>query len=234
MLDRNELDTVCALKDFVEGLVEAKAPGPPLSFSVFHLFCALEIMSGKTVGRKKLAEQIDVGEGAVRTMISRLVGAGLMTASKMGCALSVDGLSVWRKFEALFPKRTTFSSSELSGCDYNFAFLVRGCGDRIDSGIKQRDLAVVAGASCAVVIVFRGGRLRIESVSEDVEKTFPKAANQIFSYLKPQNGDVIVVAGGETTLKAKHGAFAASWSLIDDETEALNSAAISFGLRDNV
>ncbi|MCW4019596.1 MAG: hypothetical protein NWF00_13140 [Candidatus Bathyarchaeota archaeon] len=183
-------------------------------------------MSGKTVGRKKLAEQIDVGEGAVRTILSRLVEAGLMTASKMGCGLSVEGLSVWRKFEVLFPKRVSFPPSELSGCAFNFAFLVRGCGDRVESGIEQRDVAVVAGASCAVVVVFQGGRLHIESVSEDVKKTFPEAANQIFEEFKPQNGDVIVIAGGDTELKAKHGAFAASWFLLGDEVdEALQKSA---------
>jgi hypothetical protein len=36
----------------------------------------------------------------------------------------------------------------------------------------------------------------------------------IFKELMPEDDDVIIVAGAETALKAKRGAFAASWSLV--------------------
>jgi hypothetical protein len=119
-------------------------------------------MSKGTLGRKKLAEQLYMGEGAVRTMLSRLSDASLMTASKTGCGLSAEGLNIWEKFEALFPKRVAFSPSELSGCTFNFAFLISGCGKKVESGIEQRDVAVVAGAACAVVVCFSGVRLHID------------------------------------------------------------------------
>ena len=202
-----------ALKGFITGLAEIKSSGQSLSFSVFHLFYALELMSEKTVGRSKLAEQLNVGEGAVRTILSRLVGAGLMTASKAGCALTVEGLRVWQGFEKVFPRRVEFLRTELAPSEFNYAFLVKGSGGKVGSGIEQRDAAIVAGALRALVIVFRSGRLRIESVSDDIEEAFPKAASQILRHLKPQDDDVIVIAGGDTALKAMHGAFAASWSL---------------------
>ncbi|MCW4009845.1 MAG: DUF4443 domain-containing protein [Candidatus Bathyarchaeota archaeon] len=215
MLHRSWASMTCGLKDLVEGLLEVKAPGPPLSFSVFHLFYALEMLSEKTVGRNRLAEHLNVGEGAIRTIVRRFVEADLMTTSQMGCCLSVKGLNLWRGFESVFPLRAEFLQTELTPCEHNYAFLVRGCSCSVGSGIEQRDAAVMAGAIRALIIVFRNGRLRIESVSEDIGDVFPDAASQILQELNPQDNDIIVVAGGDTSLNAKRGAFAASWSLLD-------------------
>ena len=75
----------------------------------------------------------------------------------------------------------------------------------------------MVGAECTLIISFKSGRLCINSVSDDIEKTFPTAASQILRNFKPQENDVIVIASGETALKAMHGAFAASWSLLSSK-----------------
>ena len=205
------------LKEFIKNLAATKAPGPSTTFTVFHVFYALELMFKNTIGRKKLAEKLNVGEGAVRTLISRLMDAGLMMTSKEGCKLTPKGLRVWGEFEAVFPQRSELPKTELTTSDYNYAFLVKNSGNKVKSGIDQRDAAIVAGAKKALVISSQHGHLRIESVSESIEREFPEAAQQILQCLKPQNNDVIVIAGGETALKAKRGAFAASWSLLNGE-----------------
>jgi predicted transcriptional regulator len=205
-----------ALKEFIASLAGAKAPGPNTTFTVFHIFYALELMSEKTIGRNKLAEKLNVGEGAIRTIISRLVDAGLITTSKEGCTLTSKGKRVWKEFEEAFPKRVEVERSDLATADYNYAFLVKNSGHKVKSGIDQRDAAIVAGARKAIVTVSKNGKLRIESVSENIEKEFPKAASQILRDLKPEDNDVVIIAGAETALKAKRGAFAAGWSLLDD------------------
>jgi hypothetical protein len=75
----------------------------------------------------------------------------------------------------------------------------------------------MGGARRAVVVVARNGHLVIESVSSSIETDFPYAATKILKDIKPENNDVIIVAGAETLLKAKRGAFAAAWVLIGDE-----------------
>ena len=98
--------------------------------------------------------------------------------------------------------------------EFNFAFLVKNSGQKVRSGIDQRDAAIIAGARKALVIVFRDGHLRIESVSNSIEKDYPKAASQILKELTPEDNDAIIIAGADSALRAKRGAFAASWSLI--------------------
>jgi predicted transcriptional regulator len=167
------------LKDFIKGLAGTKAPGPSASFTVFHIFYTLELMSQKTMGRNKLAKELNVGEGTIRTIINRLVKAGLVVTSKEGCNLTAKGKDIWRQFEEAFPQRTEIPKTELTTSDYNYAFLVKNRGNKVKSGIDQRDAAIVAGAKRALVIVENKGHLRIESVSENIDEEFPKATEKI-------------------------------------------------------
>lgn len=203
-----------SLKKFMQQIAGKKAPGPSTTFTIFHVFYALELMAQKPLGRNKLAEKLDVGDGAVRTIISRLKEAGLIETSKEGCNLTKKGREVWRQFEEIFPKRADMPKNELSTSEFNHAFLVKNCGEKVKSGIDQRDAAIIAGARRAMVIVFKNGHLCIESVSDCIEKEYPKAASQILKQLTPQENDVIILAEADSALKAKRGAFAASWSLI--------------------
>ena len=203
-----------SLKKFIQEIAGKRAPGPSTSFTVFHIFYALELMSQEPLGRNKLAKKLNVGDGAVRTIISRLRSADLIETSKEGCNLTKKGLETWRQFELVFPKRVEIPKSELSTSEFNFAFLVKNSGDKVKSGIDQRDAAIIAGARKALVTVFKDGHLRVESVSDCIEKDYPNAATLILKELTPQDNDVIIIAGSDTALRAKRGAFAASWSLL--------------------
>jgi predicted transcriptional regulator len=203
-------------KSFIESLASPKGPGPSTTFSMFHIFYALELVAKKPIGRNKLAEKLSVGEGAIRTIISRLKGAGLIVTSKEGCNLTDKGLSVWKEFVEVFPKRVEIEKTALTTSEYNYAFLVKNKGHKVKSGIDQRDVAIMGGARRALVIVFKNGRLIIESISNSIEKDFPEAANRILKDLKPEDNDVIIIAGADNPLKARRGAFAASWVLIDN------------------
>lgn len=203
-------------KQYVEGIANQKAPGPSTTFTVSHIFFALELMAESPIGRNKLAKKLEVGEGAIRTIINRLKDSKLIETSKEGCKLTNKGLDIWRQFEEHFPKRIEIGKTELIKTKHNNAFLVKNSGHKIKSGIEQRDAAIVAGATRAVIIVCKQGSLTIESVSNDLEKEFPQAADQILKVIQPENNDVIIIAGAETKQKAKHGAFSAGWALLDD------------------
>ena len=127
--------------------------------------------------------------------------AGLVETSKEGCNLTKKGLAVWGQFEEIFPKRIEIPKSELAGSEFNFAFLVKNSGEKVISGIDQRDAAIIAGARKALVIVVKNGHLRIESVSDCIEQEYSKAANLLVEELKPLDNDVIIIAGSDSLLR---------------------------------
>ena len=206
-----------AFKQFIEDIASQKAPGPSTTFTVSHIFYALDSMAKKPIGRNKLARNLEVGEGTVRTIINRLKNSGLIETSKEGCNLTNKGLAVWKRFEELFPKRVELGETELTNAKYNYAFLVKNSGHKVRSGIEQRDAAIVAGAKQAAIMVSKQGHLTIESVSNRLEQQFPTASDQILNAIHPGDNDVVVLVGANTMGKAKLGAFAASWTLVDSD-----------------
>ena len=203
------------IKELIEKIVHKKGPGPSTTFSMFHIYYAIELISKKTIGRNRIAKEIEVGEGAIRTIIDHLKEENLIITSRQGCNLTEKGMCLWEKIEQMFPKRIKVKRTELNNSKYNFAFLIKNSGHKIKSGIIQRDAAIMGGADRATVIVSKKGKLAIKSVSRDIEKDFPEASKKILKDLSPKNNDVIIVAGADSAIRAKRGAFAASWILIN-------------------
>jgi predicted transcriptional regulator len=205
-----------ALKKFITTTTDKKAPGPSTTFTPFHIYSALELLSMEPLGRNKLADRLNVGDGAVRTIIGRLKDTGLISNTKEGCMLTAKGQEVWCQFEQVFPKRAEIPKTELTTSEFNYAFMVKNAGNKIKTGIDQRDAAIIAGARRAIVLVTIQGCLHVASVDKCIEQEYPDAASQILKKVAPQsNNDVIIIAGAETAFKAKIGAFAAAWSLLD-------------------
>lgn len=193
-----------------------KAPGPSPMFSLFHVLRALELVAQKPIGRGRLAENLEVGEGTVRTIIERMREAGLVTVSRVGCALTTKGLRFWKEYNSVFQRRTDIGKNELAFAGYNFAILVKNSGRMVKLGVEQRDAAVMVGAKGATTILFKKGRLIIPSVSDDGAKDFPEAASQIFRLLDPKENDVIVIGSADNSAKAAYGTLAAAWTIVDD------------------
>jgi predicted transcriptional regulator len=208
---------VLSLKKFITSTTDKKAPGPLTTFSLFHIFYALEHLSQRPLGRNKLADKLGVGDGAIRTIINRLKVAELISNTKEGCVLTQSGQEIWRQFEQVFPIRSEIPKTEITPSEFNYGFMIKNYGDSIKSGIDQRDAAIIAGAKRAIVLITKRGHLYVPSVDQCIEEEYVDAAAEILKRITPQNSkDVIIIAGAETPLKAKTGAFAAAWSLIDN------------------
>lgn len=204
------------IKQFLERIAKEKAPGPAPTFSVLHILRVIELVAEKPIGRTKLAAELNMGQGATRTIINRLREAGLLATSKMGCKLTPKGLRVWKEYKKVFQKKSEIGKSELTNAKYNFAVLAKNCGHKIRSGIEQRDAAVRIGAKGAITVIFRNGRLIIPSVSDDFARDFPSTAEKIVKLLQPEENDVVLISGADTLDLAEQGIAAATWTLLDD------------------
>jgi DNA-binding MarR family transcriptional regulator len=203
-------------KKLLEKIAGERAPGPAPTFSVLHVLRAIELVSEKSVGRARLAEELKVGEGAVRTIVNRLKKAKLLLTSKTGCQLTLKGQKLLEECKKIFGKRAKIEETELMSTPFNFAILAKKCGDKVKFGLEQRDAAVKAGAKGATTIIFKSGRLVIPSVSDDLSRDYPKTAERLLSLLQPEENDVIVVAGADSLELAEYGAAAAIWTFFDD------------------
>ncbi|MEM4713025.1 MAG: DUF4443 domain-containing protein [Candidatus Bathyarchaeia archaeon] len=203
-------------KQILEKIAREKAPGPAPTFSALHLLQAMELVAEKPVGRTKLSEELNIGEGVARTLITRLKEAGLISTSKVGCSLTTRGRKLLEEYRKLVAKQVRIEKCELMNAKYNFAILIKNRGHKVKTGMEQRDAAVKIGAKWAVTIVFKDGRLTIPMVSEDFLRDYPKTAEQVAKLMQPEENDVIIISGADSPDMARHGVTAAAWTLLDD------------------
>lgn len=185
------------------------------AFSIFHIFCALELISKKQIGRTHLAKKIGIGKGTVLSLISGLKKRDLIKTNQGRAELTEKGLEIWAQLEKALPIRTTIPKIEFLPTKFNYAFVVVNSGNKIKSSSELRDIAIISGAKIAITIINIEGKLVIESVSLDIENDFPQAYKEIQKFFDTKNNDVIVMTGADTSLAAKRSAFAISWLLID-------------------
>jgi hypothetical protein len=191
------------------------AAGPSPSFTELHLAKAIEVIGEKPIGRAGLSANLQLGEGATRTLIDRLQTEQLITVSKAGCKLTKSGLSILKDLNSKFPKRMKIPASSITVGPYNFGILVNNAASKVRKGIEQRDSAVRAGASGAVTLIFRRGKLFMPPSAQIESKEWLEIAKQLFELFQPKENDVIIVGGADTEEKAEQGARAASWTLTE-------------------
>jgi hypothetical protein len=82
--------------------------------------------------------------------------------------------------------------------------------------LEQRDAAIATGARSAITIVFKKRKLIIPAISEDVARDFPSVFRQITGLLRLKENDAVVIGSADNWSQAEYGAWAAAWSLIDN------------------
>lgn len=179
-------------------------------FDELHLIIALKIISDNTtVGRKRLMEELDLGEGSTKTILSKLKKEELISSSPKGHKITEKGRNILTKN---LPKSTEINAKDLTLSEQNYAILIKNIANHLSDGLKQRDEAIKAGADCAVTLVFDGEKLRFpKDFKHKLEHT--AATEEIMKKLHPEKGDIIIIGGGRTKIKAIKGALAASNSL---------------------
>jgi len=170
-------------------------------------------MSKTVVGRGALAKRLGLGEGSARTVVKILKSGGLIKTSKKGCELTEKGRALFKELQRDITKIHKIEAGRLAVGEYAVAVLVRGAGNRVGHGVEQRDAALLAGAAGATTIIYRDGKLRAPTISEDLKKDHPELARKLLSIFEPKNNDAIVIGSADEETAAERGAEAAAYTL---------------------
>jgi len=201
--------------EIIERVAGKIAPGRSPLFTEAHVLKALEeIGSQKGVGRLKLSKELQLGEGAARTLVKHLKNEGLIEISKSGIAMSERGKKVFSSLKAVLSEHVEIPYSPLTVGPFNAAVLVKSAADAVKYGLEQRDVAIMVGAKGATTLIFSKGKLIMPHVKEDVFKSSTSVRDLLLSKLKPKEGDVIIIGSAEEKLKAEFGAKMAALQLL--------------------
>ena len=189
------------------------APGRPPAYTPAHALMGLEMIgAGLGVGRQQLSRELRLGEGTIRTMVTRMKGLGLVEATRGGMSLTEEGREVLAEANQVISSSEIPETSLTVGSN-NHAVLVKGASAKVGLGIEQRDAALIAGALGATTLICKGGGLLIPGTSEKLD---PEINRLILARLSPGEGDAIIVGSSDDPYLAELGAKSAALELLRD------------------
>lgn len=192
-------------------------PSRMLSFEPAHIFKVLQVTGLNTkASRSLLTEELDLGEGAVKTLVKHMKMNGLITTSNAGMRLSEKGRVLLSKLRDAIPAEAEIGKCSTTLGKTNHAILVKGLAGFIGSGIEQRDAAIKIGALGATTLVFRDGKLFTSDRSNEVPIRDRLLSLEIMEKLRPENGDVVIIASAENRRTADLAAKRAALDTISD------------------
>lgn len=192
-------------------LIDRPKYGPLFRFGDYHIYKALSVLSdGRRKGRKQLADRIGVGEGSMRTIVDHLREEGLIDVKQTGIKINKKG----QEFIGRLPLQVyILDVPEITLGLRSVAVQVKGAAPKIDSGMKQRDQAIKAGADGATTIIVREDRLTVP-VDYDLDKERPEVAAAIRRLFDLSDDDVIIIGTSTELQRAEEGAMAAAFDLL--------------------
>lgn len=165
------------------------------------------------VSRSVLMKKLNLKEGPIKTLLKRLEQNELVTrVGNKGHTLSGEGKAWNQRLRQRIIENKEVHAPGVSLTEPAYGIQLRGLVDLVASGIEQRDLALLVGATGATTLTFQDGALKVPSVSGRV--LGKNTLKELYSEFKLQEGDILIVGMGRTYSDALRGAFNAALSLL--------------------
>ncbi len=151
------------------------------------------LLEKEPLGRHAISRLLGIGEAPARTLVKRLRELGVVDVDPVGgCVLTDLGREVAKELLKLVPRVADASSvlSKLLLDRYAFAARIKYRGEV--NVLRIRDEVIRNGASAALILVCRGGKLVIppDCVGEE---EYPELS-ELRKMLGVEEGDVVVVS----------------------------------------
>jgi len=188
------------------------APSRVLSFDMVHVFKTLQLINENGhVSREKLCEELELGEGSIKTLMRHLKMQHLIESTNAGTKMTKKGNSFYSELLTSIPSEISLSKCAVTLGKFNFAVLVKQMSSMIKDGIAQRDTAIRMGASGATTLLFKDNKFLIPQTDFDSLEDDYQLSEQLIKNLRPQDGDVIIIGSDNySRMKAEFAAKSAA------------------------
>ena len=173
--------------------------GPSPRYGDAHIFVALMIIRKfKTISRSDLSDELDVGEGTVRSLLNVLKSWKMTEVSQRGVSLSPFGV---KTVDSLPIKFVDIHSDTYVKGNFQQGLLVIGGAASVKNGMEQRDEGIKNGSDGASVFVMKNNRVLFPP-NWDLESDDPAFAKTLRDAGLNEN-DALVIAGSEKQSKSR-------------------------------
>ena len=100
------------------------SPSRILSFDIAHVFKTFQLIeSNGHISRDLLCQELNLGEGSIKTLIKHLKMRGLIDTSNSGTKMSDKGCRIFSRISASIPRECTLPKCSVALSRYNYAVL---------------------------------------------------------------------------------------------------------------
>ena len=191
-------------------IIDAPQYGPMFRFTDASVYWALHVLSdGKRMGRKRLSEEIGVGEGSMRRILNTLKEWEMISIKQTGITITKAGTEFLEKT----PIRVIdLNAGSLVLGEFTQAILVKGVADKVGNGLKQRDAGIRAGSLGCTTLVVKDGKI-ILPPDWSIDDNEPELAASIRA-IGIAEGDAVIIGGADDKGTAINAALTAAFELI--------------------
>ncbi|WP_299290448.1 DUF4443 domain-containing protein [Nitrosopumilus sp.] len=183
----------------MQKVITKKGNSKSLTFSTPHVLKSILLLSSQQyVSRASFCQELKIGEGAVRTLISHLKEAGLVESIKAGTFLTKKGKRFAEYFREIMPSQTFLKKCCLTNGKHNSAILLKSAFiDDIGNGMQQRDYAIIYGASDSLTLIYRKGEFVFCGDKVVCFPDEPEIRDDLIQALEPEEEDIVIITSSD-------------------------------------
>lgn len=170
-------------------------------------------------GRKQISEELNLGEGTVRTLLKKLSSIGLVESQQKGHSLSEKGVKIIQEISKLLSE--PLEVTPLEGF-VTYALVVRNPPEF--KSIELRDEAIRFFAKGAMILTVQNGEIVFPEDGRPLRETLPELSKDL-KKLPIEDGDLVIVTWAENKADALksliHVALSLKGELLPEEIKKL-------------
>jgi Domain of unknown function (DUF4443)/PH0730-like, N-terminal domain len=175
------------------------APSRILSFDIAHVFKTFQLIEDNGhISRDLLCQELNLGEGSIKTLIKHLKMQDLIETSRIGTKMSVKGNRIFSHILSSVPRECVLPKCSVALGRYNYAVLLKQLSFAVKSGIEQRDAAIKMGALGATTLFYMNEKFVIPGTRYDALRREPQIIQLLVHKLRPELRDVVIIGSDDT------------------------------------
>ena len=191
-------------------IVEEPQFGPMFRFNDANVYWSLHVLSdGRRIGRKRLAEEVGVGEGSMRRILDTLKDWEFIQIKQTGITITKAGLAFLEQLP-IRPVEINLEGSVMG--EFQQGVIVLNVAEKVVIGMEQRDVGIKVGATGCTTIIIRNGVLMVPP-DWNLDEKDPVVAKKIREELNLTDRDALIIGGGDTQTVATEAAVSAALEL---------------------
>jgi hypothetical protein len=169
-----------------------------LTQTIAHILKALQLIETRGhISRELLCEELNLGEGSIKTLVKHLKMKSMIETSKAGTKMSDKGRKFFEELLSSIPAECKVPKCSIAPGKFNYAILLKQLSFAIKSGIEQSDAAIKMGGIGATTLLFRKGKFIMPTANYDSLKKESDIHSLLIGKLNPEEGDVIIIGSDD-------------------------------------